>query len=161
MPDWNSERVNGDAPHWHSRRGVPRGNSQQTIRGAKCRGSKPARQNVHRRHLERGSGSVLAVAIIGATVSIAVALCLVLAAHAANTRAQVAADAAALAAADTASGRIPGDACGRAAAIAAEHDATLNGCDAGRTETFVTVSLDFGWITLTASSRAGLPDSVP
>lgn len=106
---------------------------------------------------ERGSGTVLAVAIICATVSIALALCLVLAAHAANTRAQVAADAAALAAADTASGRIPGDACGRASAIAVEHGVTLNGCDAGRTETFVTVSLNFGWFTLTASSRAGLP----
>lgn len=106
---------------------------------------------------ERGSGTVLAVAIICATVSIALALCLVLAAHAANTRAQVAADAAALAAADTASGRIPGDACGRASAIAAEHGVTLNGCNAGHTATFVTVSLDFGWLTLTASSRAGLP----
>ncbi|MFD2757829.1 Rv3654c family TadE-like protein [Gulosibacter faecalis] len=110
---------------------------------------------------ERGSGTVLAVAIIGATVSLAVALCLVLGAFVAHTRASVAADAAALAAADSASGRIPGDACGRAAAIAAEHRVTLTGCDAGRTETFVTVTTTFGAFTIGASSRAGLPSSFP
>lgn len=100
---------------------------------------------------------MLALAIIGATVAIAIALLGVLGAFAAHTRASVAADAAALAAAESASSRIPGDPCGRATTIAALHDTTLEACDATRTESTVTVSCDLGWFTITASARAGLP----
>lgn len=106
---------------------------------------------------DRGSGSTLALAIIGATAAIAIALLGVVGAFAAHTTASVAADAAALAAADTASNRLPGDACGRAALIASLHQTTLQTCSATRTESVVTVSHDLGWLTITASARAGLP----
>ncbi|MDJ1372369.1 Rv3654c family TadE-like protein [Gulosibacter molinativorax] len=106
---------------------------------------------------DAGSGSVLALAIIGATVSIAVALLAVLGAFAAHTQASVAADAAALAAADTASYRIPGDPCARAAEAAALHGAALGSCETTRTESLVTVSTDLGWFAISASALAGLP----
>lgn len=104
-----------------------------------------------------GSGSVFALVIIGATVSIAVALLGVLGAFAAHTKASTAADAAALAAADTASYRIPGDPCARAAIAASLHGASLSSCESNRTESHVTVSTDLGWFAFTASARAGLP----
>lgn len=106
---------------------------------------------------EAGAGSALALGIIGATAAIAIALIGVVGVFAAHTTASVAADSAALAAADTASNRIPGDACGRAEAVAALHQTSLQACTATRTETVVTVSRDLGWFTITASARAGLP----
>lgn len=106
---------------------------------------------------EAGSGSTLALAIIAATAALSLTLITAIGAFAVHTRASVAADAAALAAADTASGRLPGDPCGRASLIAAAHDASLASCDSSRTESVVTVTTEFGWFTVAATARAGLP----
>lgn len=106
---------------------------------------------------EGGSGSTLALAIIGATIAIAIALLGVVGAFSAHTRASVAADAAALAAADSASNRIPGDPCTRAGVVSTLHGGTLQSCTSTRTESHVTVSTDLGWFVITASARAGLP----
>lgn len=80
---------------------------------------------------------------------------------AAGARAAVAADAAALAAADTASGRIPGDACQRAATVAHAHEATVLSCNASRAESRVIVSTTIGPLTITRQARAGLPPQLP
>lgn len=105
----------------------------------------------------RGSGTALAFAIIGATVSLAVTLTLALGAYAVRTRAAVAADAAALAAANTASGRLPGDACARAVEVAQRHRVTLVACTAEREDTRVRVRASFGALNLEVSAHAGLP----
>lgn len=112
---------------------------------------------MHEIESDAGSGSVLALAIISATVALALALIGVIGAFVIHTNVSVAADAAALAAADTASARIPGEPCERAASAAALHGVTLEVCDASRTEANVTVSADFGWFTMAVSARAGLP----
>lgn len=106
---------------------------------------------------DRGSGSVLALAIAAAAVALAITLVIGLSVHAARTRVAVAADAAALAAADTASGRVPGEACARASAVADVHGVTLVDCASTRTESTVRVTLAIGPLTLAASARAGLP----
>ena len=106
---------------------------------------------------ESGSGSVLALSIVLAAIVLGIALITAQAAHLARTRAAVAADAAALAAADTASGRIPGDACARAAMIAGEHGAELVHCAAHPLDSRVTTRVVLGPFHLEASARAGPP----
>ncbi|MFD2675508.1 Rv3654c family TadE-like protein [Gulosibacter bifidus] len=110
-----------------------------------------------RRQDERGSGALLAIGIIGAVVALAAVLIVALAVYAAHTRASVAADAAALAAANVASGRIQGDACEVAGRVAAAHGAQLGGCKSQFLESTVTVHVDAGLLTCTATARAGLP----
>lgn len=105
----------------------------------------------------RGSGTVLAVGIIAAILILAGALLVALIAHAVHTRASVAADAAALAAANTASGRIRGDPCANAAAVAVAHEAQLTKCDSSFAETTVEVMTSAGVLQFTAHARAGLP----
>lgn len=106
---------------------------------------------------ERGSGTVLALALIAVVLVLALTLIALLSAHAVRTRCAVAADSAALAAADTASGRIPGDPCGRAAEVAARHGTTLLECGATRTGARVLVTTTVLGFPVTVAARAGLP----
>ncbi|MGO2111030.1 MAG: Rv3654c family TadE-like protein [Pseudoclavibacter sp.] len=104
---------------------------------------------------DRGSGSVLAVALIAASLAFAIALVQVLGAFAAHQRAQAAADAAALAAADTISGRAPGDPCENATNLADAHAASVHDCEVDGSEATVTIEVDAGWISVFATARAG------
>ena len=107
---------------------------------------------------ERGSGSILAVAIIAAmlaSLSLLLPLCLVLAA---KQRAAGAADAAALAAADVAVGIHPGSPCPAASAVAAANGATLARCVVdGTTVTVRAVTVAWG-IPVPAQATAGRPE---
>lgn len=121
-------------------------------------GSEPVvRESGECRSGERGSGSVLALALVAVMLVLAVTLTGMMAAHALRTRAAVAADSAALAAADTASGRVPGDPCARAAEIAARHDTALAECGATRAGALVRVTVTLLGMPFSVAARAGLP----
>jgi secretion/DNA translocation related TadE-like protein len=77
---------------------------------------------------ERGSGSLLAVAVIAATIAVVSLLVPLAVALSGVERARAAADASALAAADVAVGISPGVPCESAAAVAAANGARLDGC---------------------------------
>lgn len=101
---------------------------------------------------ERGSGSILAVAIIAALlalVSLLLPLWIVLAA---KQRVSGAADAAALAAADVAVGILPGVPCEAAASVAKANGAKLNGC--GLDGAIVTVRSSVTVLGFDVSARA-------
>ncbi|MGN6428294.1 MAG: Rv3654c family TadE-like protein [Leifsonia sp.] len=104
---------------------------------------------------QRGSGSVLAVAVIGATVSLAAGMLAVGGAVAAQRRASAAADLSALAAADVAVGRVAGDPCQTAADVSAANGAAVTGCSADGVVVTVTTSVDYLGLPATASARAG------
>ncbi len=123
---------------------------------------------------ERGSGTVLAVGLLGVlVVLVAVVYALGLAA-AVNTQAARAADLAALAAADTARGLAPGDPCTEARQVAQHNQAVLEDCRVGGAyagEVRVQVSREatmgaFGHflplppLRATASARAGPPEAL-
>lgn len=76
---------------------------------------------------ERGSVTVIAVALVAACLLLAVALAAIAGVQAARGRAQAAADLAALAAADTWL-NAAGDPCAAAARVAAANGAVLGGC---------------------------------
>jgi secretion/DNA translocation related TadE-like protein len=109
------------------------------------------------RDRERGSGSVLAVGVLGAVVlltMIVLPLCAVLVV---GQSVRGAADAAALAAADTLSGLVAGVPCQAAAEIAALNGASVVSCTAAGPIASVTVTRQvLGW-TLNARARAGPP----
>ena len=106
---------------------------------------------------ERGSGSVLAVGILGA-VLVATALVLpLLAVLAAGQAARGAADAAALAAADTASGLEAGVPCGSAATAATLNGAALTECTVHGLIASVAVARTVLGFELGARARAGPP----
>lgn len=106
---------------------------------------------------ERGAGSVLAIAICAAALVLAIVWLHVLGAAVARQRASAAADAAALAAADTLSGRLGGRPCERAAEAAVRNGAALERCDLDGAEAEVEVSVDGGWMRVTARARAAPP----
>lgn len=108
---------------------------------------------------ERGSGSVLAVGVIGAIFALSALIIPVSLALAVKHRVEAAADAAALAAANTASGRIGGYPCHAAGDAAAINGATLGSCTLDGV--VVTVTAHSAWLgfTITAKSRAGPPGS--
>ena len=112
---------------------------------------------------ERGSGTVLVVAVLGAVVLLAVTMIPLGGAFVASQGAANAADAAALAAADVASGLIPGVACEAAARAASVNGAALAGCELKGAVAQVSVTLDWsalGWaMSSSARARAGPPGS--
>ena len=104
---------------------------------------------------ERGSGSVLAVALLGGLVTLTAVLLPVLALLPAHQSVQGAADAAALAAADIASGLMPGVPCDTAARAAALNGARLAACTVDGLIATVTVSRTVGGFPITSRARAG------
>lgn len=110
-----------------------------------------------RRRSERGAASVLALAIVGATVALSALVVPVTAVFAASQRAANAADAAALAAADALSGAVPGVPCELAGSIAARNGAALASCEAGGPVASVTVMVSSFSVELRADARAGPP----
>lgn len=106
---------------------------------------------------ERGAGSVLAVAVLGAMMLAGGATVLGLGALAAQQGVQSAADAAALAAADTLSGRAAGYPCDNAARAAALDQASVTRCDTDGLVAVVAVSRGWSRLELSARARAGPP----
>lgn len=106
---------------------------------------------------ERGSGGVLAVAVLAACVIVGSAALALAGGLAARQQVIAAADAAALAAADTALGVVPGDPCRSAARLAAEHGAGLAACRVeGLVVTVTTTRVVLG-VAVSATARAGPP----
>ncbi|WP_235934311.1 Rv3654c family TadE-like protein [Paramicrobacterium chengjingii] len=108
-------------------------------------------------HDERGAASVLAVALVAATLLATGILAPLCAAYAARQTAAGAADAAALAAADTASGLVPGIPCQAAGRAAELNGASLVDCDVTGLIALVQVSTTVVGMSITASARAGPP----
>lgn len=108
----------------------------------------------------RGSGTVIAVGIIGAILGLTAGLLAALVLVTTHTRASVAADAAALAAANTASGRVAGDPCRAAEEAAAMHNAMLITCESSLRESTVRVVITAGAVRAEATARAGQPKLV-
>lgn len=107
---------------------------------------------------ERGAGSVLAVAMLGLLVTVTVAAAGVVGVVATHRIAQSAADLAALAGATAL--QDGGDACVRAADVAARNRATLDGCQVDGWDVAVVVRastslLPGGLLDLRARGRAG------
>ncbi|WP_162940254.1 Rv3654c family TadE-like protein [Gryllotalpicola protaetiae] len=111
----------------------------------------------HRLRRERGSGSVLAVAVLGAIVLVSGAAVLGLGALAAQQGVQAAADAGALAAADTLSGRNAGYPCENAARAAALDQASITSCETDGLVAVVAASRGWSRFELSARARAGPP----
>ena len=106
---------------------------------------------------ERGSGTVLAVGILGAVVLVTALLLPLLAVLVVGQTVRAAADAAALAAADTLSGLVAGVPCQAAAEIASLDGASVALCTTVGPIASVTVTREFlGW-NLRARARAGPP----
>ncbi|WP_241986967.1 Rv3654c family TadE-like protein [Cryobacterium psychrotolerans] len=106
---------------------------------------------------ERGAGGVLAVALIGATLTVTLLGVPLLALLAVGQSVQNAADAAALAAADTASGAVAGFPCTAAAEAAALNGASVVTCTLDGLISSVTVARTVAGFALTSSARAGPP----
>lgn len=79
---------------------------------------------------EAGAGSVLAIAVIAAVISLSAALIPLYTVYCAKASVATAADAAALAAADARVGAATGFPCDRAAEVAAANGATMVACGA-------------------------------
>jgi len=109
------------------------------------------------RDCERGSGGVLALALIGATLTVTFLGVPLLALLAVGQSVQNAADAAALAAADTASGAIPGYPCAAAAEAARLNGAVVEACALDGLIASVTVTRTVAVFALRSSARAGPP----
>lgn len=108
-------------------------------------------------HWDKGSGSILAVAIMGATALLAGMLLPLDAVLQAKQQTADAADAAALAGADAAVGIIPGFPCQEAGRVAESNGASLGGCEVDGE--VVTVRADrtvFG-LRVTGTATAGPP----
>ncbi len=106
---------------------------------------------------DRGAGAVLALAIVGATTVVLLAVLALGAALVVRQRVIGAADAAALAAADGASGAVAGVPCSLAARVAASNAATLQTCAIDGLVASVTVAASVGAIPVSARSTAGPP----
>ncbi|MFC6354680.1 Rv3654c family TadE-like protein [Luethyella okanaganae] len=106
---------------------------------------------------ERGSGSILAVAVLAAVMALTVLTIPVLAVLVVTQTIANAADAAALAAADVASGVVPGVACAAAGQATALNGATLESCEISGAVAEVEVSGSWLDMTVRARARAGPP----
>ena len=100
---------------------------------------------------------MLALALVGATTVVLVAVLALGASLVHRQRVIGAADAAALAAADGASGAVGGVPCGLAERVAAANRTTLTACLLDGLVATVTVSAAFGAVTFSARSTAGPP----
>ena len=106
---------------------------------------------------ERGSGTVLAIALIGASLTVTALVAPLLAVLAVGQSVQNAADAAALAAADTASGAVAGIPCGAAAEAADLNGASVISCALDGPVATVAVARTAWGFDLSARARAGPP----
>jgi secretion/DNA translocation related TadE-like protein len=106
---------------------------------------------------DRGSGAVIALALVGATLMVALAALTLGSALVVRQRVIDAADASALAAADTASGALAGDPCPTAQRVAWANGAVLSACRIDGLIATVEASARFGLIPVTARARAGPP----
>ena len=104
---------------------------------------------------ERGAASVLAVGIVGATLSLVAVVVPLGGFSVASQRATGAADSAALAAADARSGAVAGVPCELAARVAARNGAALAGCEVDDAVASVTVVVSALAGELRARARAG------
>lgn len=108
---------------------------------------------------DRGSGSILGVAILASLLCLAALLMPLVAVVSARARVAAAADAGALAAADVASGILPGVTCEAALRVSAANGAATSACEVD--ELVVTVQATatvFGFV-VRASATAGPPES--
>jgi len=105
---------------------------------------------------------VLVLAVSAVVISATAFASSLAGAHVLLARAATAADLAALAAADTVSGRLPGDACARAARAAELQGSRTTRCHVGGATAEVSVELDaraIAGVPVVASARAGPPGS--
>ena len=107
---------------------------------------------------ERGSGSLLAVAIVGGVALVAFTVVPLYMGLSARVVVGGAADAAALAAADVAAGISPGDPCVIAGSVAGENRSRLTACEVDGLVVTVSTSAAFLGLPLRASATAGPPD---
>ena len=106
---------------------------------------------------DEGAGSVLALAIVAAVVSAALALVIATAAFAARQRIVAAADAAALAASDVRLGVVAGDPCAVAERVARAHGARLSACVLDGAVATVEATADLLGMPVRVAARAGPP----
>ena len=106
---------------------------------------------------ERGSGSVLTVAVIGALLCLAGVFTSFAAVLGAARQLSVAADQTALAAADVASGLLPGVPCEQAARVATAHSGRLIHCAIHESVATVEVGGSALGMALSARASAGPP----
>ncbi|PZQ89626.1 MAG: helicase [Leifsonia xyli] len=106
---------------------------------------------------DTGAGGVLALAVIGATLSCTLAALAVGSALAMRQRVVAAADAAALAAADALLGATGGEPCALAAEVAAAHRVALSSCRLDGVEARVEVGAEVLGMPIRVRSRAGPP----
>jgi secretion/DNA translocation related TadE-like protein len=106
---------------------------------------------------ERGSGSVLAVAVLACVLVMTAAVVPTSAALVVKQRVVAAADAAALATADTASGLVAGVPCDAGRRIAQRNGAALTACSVNGAIATVTASSSWLGLPITVSARAGPP----
>lgn len=109
------------------------------------------------RSAERGSGTVLALAILAVVAAVTAAVVLVCGAWAARQRAAVAADAAALAGAEVAVGRSVGEPCAQARLVARANGATLADCVVAGVAVQVTAVVPYAGWQSAVPARAGPP----
>jgi secretion/DNA translocation related TadE-like protein len=107
---------------------------------------------------DRGSGSILALAVIGAMMTLTAVAVPAFALLAVGQSVRNAADAAALAAADTASGAVAGVPCEVAAAAATLNGASVAECVVDGLIASVSVTRSVAGFVIASRSRAGPPD---
>ncbi len=110
---------------------------------------------------ERGSGSILAVAIVAAVLLMFAAMLPVASVLSAHQRAAGAADASALAAADVAVGISAGSPCPVAEIVAEANGTRLRGCLIDGTTATVRVSTSVFGFAVSARATAGRPRDTP
>lgn len=108
---------------------------------------------------DRGSGTILAVAITAGVVAVTGLALPLYMGYAVRQAVAGAADAAALAAADTASGLLPGYPCEAAAAAVAANGAGLASCDLDGLVVTVTATRSVLGFAVSARATAGPPPS--
>lgn len=108
---------------------------------------------------QRGSGTVLMLALCAAVIAFAVAVSAALGLVVTRQRANGAADAAALAGADVASGARPGAVCVVAAGIAQSNGAVLGECTVEGETVTVAASVTWMGVVVVGRAKAGPPQS--
>lgn len=106
---------------------------------------------------ERGSGGILAMALVAAILIVTATIVPLYIGLAARAAVSAAADTAALAAADVAAGISPGDPCAIAASVAEANTARLDGCLVDGLVVTVRTRSSFLGIPLVAIATAGPP----
>lgn len=115
----------------------------------------PAPKMHSRDRHQRGSASVLGVALIAAVVTVCALMLPLYIGLSVRQRVIAAADAAALAGADVASGRFPGYVCEAASEVAVANGAVMTGCAAEELVVTVSTGRTFLGLTVEASATAG------